>query len=107
MRTGPAAWTALERLVDGHPDAPLASAAERLLALCQDRVSSTPRLTGKEKAVLRRLGTELDKQIAINLGLTPHGVRYRIRGIFKKLGVRQRGDAVRRAHALGILTPRA
>lgn len=100
---GSAAWKALERLADRDPDTPLARVGEKLLAMGRDRVAATPRLTGKEKAVLRRLGTESDKQVASALGLTTHGVRYHIRNIFRKLDARDRSEAVRRAHALGLL----
>ena len=105
LGAGPSAWTALGRVRDADPDGPFAAAADRLLAMARDRVPAAPRLTAKEKAVLRRLHAGQDKEIAAHLGLSPHGVRYRLRGIFRKLGVKSRADAVRRARALGILSP--
>lgn len=104
LRAGRAIWRELARFIDEHPGTPSALAAERLLAMGRDRVTVPPRLTAKEKDVLCRLETDRDKQIAAALGLTVHGVRYRVRSIFCKLGVRRRTDAVRRARALGILT---
>ena len=102
---GTAAATALERIIDADPDGPKVAAAERLLAMGRDRIPAKPRLTGRQKAVLVRLASQRDKEIAAALGMTPHGVRYHIRAIFKKLGVHSRGDAVRRARAFGLLAP--
>ena len=105
LRAGNGAWSALGRVRDADPDGSLAAPAERLLAMARDRVPAAPALTAGEKAVLRRLPAEQDKEIAAHLGLSPHGVRYRLRGIFRKLGVKSRADAAQRARALGILTP--
>lgn len=102
LRAGPAAQTALARVADVERDVNLAAAAERILAMSPDRVSA-PRLNHREMAVLRLLGSASDKRIAAHLELTVDGVRYRIRRIFAKLGVRRRGDAVRRAVAVGLL----
>ena len=80
---------------------------DRLLGVVQAQAVKPghTRLTGPELEVLRRLPVQRDKQIAAALGLSSHGVRYRIRGIFRKLQVGRRAAAVRRAHALGILPP--
>ena len=102
---GTAAATALDRIIDADPDGPNAAAAERLIAMSRDRVPAKPRLTGRQKAVLGQLVSQQDKEIAAALGMTPHGVRYHIRAIFKKLGVHSRTEAVRRARALGLLAP--
>ena len=104
-RAGRRAVAALERVVDEAPPGRLADAGERLLATARDRAAPTPRLTEREKAVLRLLDAEKDKRIAARLGLSVRGVRYRIERVFAKLGVRRRADAVRRARALGILGP--
>ena len=105
VRAGSSAATALERIIDSNPDGPQAVAAERLLAMTRDRVPGKPRLTDRENSVLGQLAGHQDKQIAAALGMTPHGVRYHIRAIFKKLGVHNRADEVRRARALGLLAP--
>ena len=60
-------------------------------------------LTEGELEVLARLEHWRDKDIARSLGLSYDGVRYRVRGIFTKLGARGRLDAVRRAQERGIL----
>ena len=41
-----------------------------------------------------RLGRLQDKQIAAELGLTGHGVRYHLRKLFAKLRANNRGDAL-------------
>ena len=105
VRTGAAAAKALDRIVDADPEGPHAAAAERLIAMSRDCVPAKPRLTGRQKAVLGRLVSQQDKEIAAALAMTPHGVRYHIRAIFKKLGVHSRTHAVRRARALGLLAP--
>ena len=53
--------------------------------------------------MLARLESQTDREIAGALKLSHDGVRYRVRGIFAKLGVRRRLDAVRLARARGIL----
>jgi DNA-binding NarL/FixJ family response regulator len=64
-------------------------------------------LTEGELDVLARLEHWRDKDIARTLGLSYDGVRYRVRGIFAKLGARGRLDAVRRAREHGILPAHA
>ena len=103
-RAGRRAAAALERAVEEAPSGTLMDAGERLLATVRDRADPAPRLTGREKAVLRLLAEGAqDKRIAARLGITVRGVRYRIGRVFAKLGVRRRADAVRRARALGLL----
>ena len=105
VRAGTAAARALDHFIDTNPDGPHAAAAERLLAMGRDRVPAKPRLTDRQKIILQRLTSQQDKQIADALGMTPHGVRYHIRAIFRKLGVHSRADAVQRARALGLFAP--
>ena len=62
-----------------------------------------PSLSERELQVLRRLELRQDKQIARELGITPHGVRYHIRKLFNKLGARRRAEAVRRAREMGLI----
>lgn len=60
-------------------------------------------LTDKELTVLRRLATGLsDKEIALQLGVTEHGVRYHLKNIYAKLGAKNRLDAVRKAQNLAL-----
>ena len=97
---------AVERFLDEAGDSPLREPARALLAAMRDADAGTDpalRLSGREREILHRLEGQRDKAIAAELGLTPHGVRYHIRGLFAKLEVRSRGDAVRRARELGLL----
>ena len=103
---GEAAAAAVGRFLEAEPDGPLAPGAERLLAAARVPGPGVPRFGGREMAVLRRLATHQDKEIAAAIGLSPHGVRYHLRAIFRKLGVHGRAEAVGRARALGVL-PRA
>ena len=105
VRAGSSAATALDRIIDANPGGPQAASAERLLAMTRDHVPAKPRLTDREHTILAQLAGRQDKQVAAALGMTPHGVRYHIRAIFKKLAVHNRADAVRRARALGLLAP--
>ncbi|MAW82025.1 MAG: hypothetical protein CMI63_17445 [Parvularcula sp.] len=60
-------------------------------------------LTEKELTVLRQLATgQSDKQIALVIGVTEHGVRYHLKNIYLKLGAQNRLDAVQKGRALGI-----
>ena len=87
-----------------NPDSPYRETARSLLAAMR-RVDDgrEPVLSERELEVLRRLASQRDKQIAAELGISPHGVRYRLRKLFAKLGVAKRDDAVRRARELGLI----
>ena len=97
LRAGAAATAALGRILDAHPNGPLPSIARRLLAMGAVKAGTAPPLNGQEMVVLRQLATRQDKEIARALGLSPDGVRYHVRNIFRKLNVGRRQDAVRRA----------
>ena len=93
-------------------DGGIAAAAGALReALCEeaDAEGQPPKraLTERERDVLARLERQTDKDIARTLGLSYDGVRYRVRRIFAKLGVRSRLDAVHQARARGILSAEA
>ena len=96
---------AVERFLDEAGDSPLRGPARALLAAMHAADTGAGlglRLSEREREILRRLEGQRDKAIAAELGLTPHGVRYHIRGLFTKLEARSRGDAVRRACELGL-----
>ena len=104
LRAGPAAAAALERILDEGRDCPETATARRLLARRRNPdTAAAPPFDAREMAVLSRLATRRDKEIAKDLGLSPDGVRYHVRKIFAKLRVRRRHDAVRRARSLGVL----
>ena len=80
----------------------LSSLLRRAMTGEAEHMAST--FTDAELQVLFRLARQRqDKQIATELGLSVDGVRYRLRRIFAKLGVRSRHQAVDRARGLGIL----
>ncbi|MYF08388.1 MAG: hypothetical protein F4092_12205 [Rhodospirillaceae bacterium] len=85
---------------------PLGEAARSLMA-AMERADDPrrPVLSAREIEVLRRLaGGRRDKQIAAELGLSPHGVRHHLRKLFAKLDARSRAEAVCRAKEAGLLT---
>ena len=91
-------------LVQAGPDTGAAEAARSLLAsMWRVDAPAGTSLNARELDVLRRLETQPDKRIAAELGLSTFGVRHHIRKLFVKLGVRKRGEAVRRARELGLL----
>ena len=91
-------------LVDAGPDTGAAEAARSLLAsMRRADASGETALNARELDVLQRLESQSDKQIAAELDLSTFGVRHHIRKLFAKLGVRKRGDAVRRAREMGLL----
>ena len=90
--------------LERHPESPYRETAQSLLAAMRrtDEVRGVV-LSKREHAVLQLLEGRLDKQIAAELGLTAHGVRYHLRRLFTKLGVTSRAEAVRRGRQLGVI----
>lgn len=105
LDTGAAGVEALEGYLGANPDGVLADRVEGLLRELTAVDTAVPVFRGKQREVLERLAVQRDKDIAAALGLSEHGVRYHVRTIFRKLGIRGRSAAVRRARALGILPP--
>ena len=65
-------------------------------------------LTTAELRVLRYLPSHLSfRQIAERLCVSPNTVKTHARGIYRKLGVSSRGEAVDRARAAGLAEPAA
>ena len=62
-----------------------------------------PILTAREREILERLERWRDKEIGAALDLSEDGVRYHVKKIFQKLGVRNRFEAAQRARLQGIL----
>ena len=94
----------VESLIDSVPDSPRRRAALSLLVseLAPDKLRP-PALNEREQQILERIEAQPDKRIAIDLGLTAHGVRYHLRKLFTKLGVHDRAEAVRRARELRLI----
>ena len=105
VRERDAAQAVLAHYLDTARPGAAQDAARGLLA--ELRASrAAPRLSARETDVLERISAERDEDIAAALGLTRAGVRYHVRNLFKKLGVRGRREAARRARELGLLPPR-
>lgn len=68
---------------------------------------AVPQLTSRERAVARELArTGGVAQIAAALGVSPNTVKSQLRGLYRKLGVSSRTDALRALAAWGIVQPR-
>ncbi|WP_235527143.1 LuxR C-terminal-related transcriptional regulator [Sphingopyxis sp. 113P3] len=76
----------------------------RLVNRLQERDSiASGKLSRREIEVLRTLEAGgSDKQLARQLGLSEHGVRFHLKNIFKKMGVHDRASAVAAARKLDL-----
>ena len=92
----------LRLYMDSNQQAPHRKTARSLLAMCGGDAASAPSLSKRELDVLKRLPGRSDKEIAAELGLSTHGVRYHLRSLFSKLGVSSRADALLRAREIGL-----
>ncbi len=62
------------------------------------------KLTGREQEVLAHVaGGATNREIAAELHLSPHTVKEHTSALYRKLGVRNRAEAVQRAQRLGLL----
>ena len=104
IREREACAAVVSEFLESEVESPYRETAQSLLAAMKrfDAVRP-PELSEREKEVLERLGRLQDKQIAAELGLTAHGVRYHLRKLFTKLGANTRVDALRRARELDLL----
>ena len=106
VREGDLAAAMLGRLLASDDEARRHAAADRLLLLVgRGRVKDLPEFTEREIAVLAKLHTQRDDDIADALGISRHGVRYHVQNIFRKLDTGSRREANVRARALGIIPP--
>jgi LuxR family maltose regulon positive regulatory protein len=98
---------ALGELSDSGPVAALADTVAQELEAASDRAASGELLeppSDAELAVLRLLASNLStREIAERLFLSEHTIRSHTRGLYRKLGVHTRSDAVARATALGLI----
>jgi LuxR family maltose regulon positive regulatory protein len=93
----------LRMYVDSNGNAPHHEAARSLLSMCGEDERSDPAFNQRELEVLRLLAGRQDKEIAVELGLSAHGVRYHLRSIFAKLGAGNRTEAIRRTREMGLI----
>ena len=101
IREGEAVVGVIEDYLDAHP--PHEASADALLHAVRTKGAPVPLLGVRETEVLQRLETQTDKEIGAALGITPDGVRYYVRRIFRKLDVHSRFQAVRQARDIGLL----
>ncbi|MXX61764.1 MAG: hypothetical protein F4112_00605 [Holophagales bacterium] len=93
----------LRAWVDSNPESPNREAAQTLLAMCGEADASAPSFSKRELEILRHLGGRQDKEVASEVGLSTHGVRYHLRSLFSKLDVSSRAEAVRTARDMGLI----
>ena len=98
----------LERLIDSEPSGPVPEGARRIHAALTAQSATAqapapPLFSPKELDVLRRLATHTDKDIARELSMSYENVRYYVRKLFSRFGVRNRFEAAHRARAMGLL----
>jgi DNA-binding NarL/FixJ family response regulator len=112
-RAQPHAWGALEGGVDADAVQAAAQAVARGMVVLEPRLipnNPSPEhvpeaLTPREFEVLGLLfeGFE-NKRIAAELRISPSTVKYHLEGVYAKLGVRSKAQAVRRALELGLVS---
>lgn len=106
VRERSACLPALESFIANSADSRKAGDARRLLAMLTESERSEgggPTFGSRELEVMQRLESCSDRQIGQALSLTPGGVRYHVANIFRKLDVRDRRTAARRAREMGLL----
>ena len=77
--------------------------ARSLLAAMGRLDGGGPALSEREREVLRLLEGRRVKEVGDLLGLSVHGVRYHLRGLFRKLAVSSRAELVQRGRELGVV----
>ena len=64
-----------------------------------------PRLRLREQVIIALVGSgRSNKEIGRELGITPETVKFHLKGIFRKLNVHRRAEAVLRAQDLGVFS---
>ena len=68
------------------------------------RESEPPRLSAREREVLGEIASgATNREIGRHLYLSPHTVKEHTSSIYRKLEVRNRAEAVKRAQRLGLI----
>ncbi|MGS2806085.1 LuxR C-terminal-related transcriptional regulator [Nocardia sp. MW-W600-9] len=71
---------------------------------CRGPAAGAPQLTDTELAVLRQLPSGMTAvNIAANMGVSVNTVKTHLRGIYQKLGVNARADAIADARRIGLI----
>ena len=96
--------TVLDRFLRLHPDSPDHQNARSLRrAMRQVNHANVLLLSVRERQTLALLPGRRVKQVAAELGLSVHGVRYHLRSLFAKLGASNRHELLRRAKEEGAI----
>ena len=101
-----AAGRILSDVLDNVSVEPAASgAAESLLGYLAEKAEPpAPEFSGREREILELLGQgKRDKEIARELSLSAHGVRYHLKNIYRKTGAAGRSEAVNWGLARGVI----
>ena len=108
VREADVSRTVLQRLLETGCDQDSIDAARALLRdLGPDGKAAEPVFTSRERDVLEQLRSGLrNRQIAGRLGLSENAVRFHLKNIYRKTGVSDRDEAVRRVRGMGVLTCR-
>ena len=96
----------MRRLLETGCDQDTIETANAILAdLGRDGNAVEPAFTPRERDVLEQLRSGLrNRQIARHLGLSENALRYHLKNIYRKCGVSDREQAIRRIRDLGVLT---
>ena len=101
---GPALLAALRAVMEGLVAIDPAFAPAIAPGRSEDPDISVEELTPREQQVLQWLAGGLsNKQIASQLGISEHTVKFHVGAIFSKLGARSRTEAVTKAARLGLI----
>jgi two-component system, NarL family, response regulator YdfI len=85
----------VQGLVVLHPEQVAAVATSAGVSDVEETSEALEALTSREKEVLRKLASGLgNKQIAAELGISEHTVKFHVASVFGKLGVSTRAEAV-------------
>ncbi len=86
----------------GSQDARIAESLLAAMGRAANRAAVS--VSDRERQILRLLPGNPVKSMAAELGLSVHGVRYHLRGLFAKLGASNREELLRRARELGFVS---
>ena len=94
----------VSQIADDASSAHQENAALLLAAMRRIDQGGGLKLSGRERQVLEKLPLGSVKAMAASLELSPHGVRYHLRRLFKKFGVSNRSELLRRARERRLIT---